>query len=148
MPSTHTSLHYHIVFSTKDRFPLIDESWKDDLHAYLGGIIGTLGGVPVTVGGMPDHVHLLVGLRPVHQLSNVLENVKKSSSSWVHDNLQVRKFSWQPGYGTFTVSPSNVPGVRRYILNQALHHRKKSFQEEYLEFLKIGGVEFDERYLW
>ncbi len=148
MPSTHVSLHYHLVFSTKDRIPHMHKDWRWRLHAYLGGIVNELGGVPVTIGGVEDHVHLLVGLRATHCLSDVMQKVKGSSSLWVHEELHKPLFAWQEGYGAFTVSASQMDTVKRYIENQEEHHRQKSFQDEYLEFLQKYGVEYDERYLW
>jgi len=148
MPSTHLSLHYHLIFSTKDRVAHIHGDWRDRLHDYLGGIVRDLGGVPEAVGGVEDHVHLLVGLRATHCLADVLQEVKGSSSKWVHQELKKPLFSWQEGYGAFTVSASQRQAVKDYIARQEEHHRRKSFQEEYLEFLKLSGVEYDERYLW
>ena len=148
MPSTHTSLHYHLVFSTKDRLPLITKDWQDKLHAYLGGIVRNLSGVPVAVGGIEDHAHLLIGLKPTHCLADVLRDIESGSSEWAHDSLGKKLFAWQPGYGAYTVSPSNLERVRHYILHQAEHHQSKSFQEEYVEMLQMGGVEYDERFLW
>ena len=148
MPSTHSSLHYHIVFSTKNRVPSIRVEWRDRLHTYLGGIIRTMEGIPIVAGGVDDHVHMLVTLKPVHRVSDVLRDLKKSSSTWVHDEIERKAFGWQEGYGAFTVSPSNIPSVKRYIERQEEHHRKRTFREEYLELLRRHGVEFDERYLW
>jgi REP-associated tyrosine transposase len=148
MPSTHTSLHYHLVFSTKDRMPLITEKWQDKLHAYLGGIVKNLGGVSVAIGGIEDHVHLLVGLKPMHCLAYVLRDIKGGSSEWAHDTLGKKKFAWQSGYGGYTVSPSNIERVTHYILHQPEHHRRQTFQEEYVEILRLSGIEYDERYLW
>jgi putative transposase len=148
MPSTHLSLHYHLVFSTKNRMPFIRPEWKSDLHAYLGGIVKGISGVPVAVGGIEDHVHLLVGLRAVHRLDYVLRDVKAGSSGWVHDIVGLKKFEWQSGYLGLTVSPSQIERVRRYILNQEKHHRRKSFQDEYLELLQMSAIEYDERYIW
>lgn len=148
MPSTHFSLRYHLVFSVKDRVPLITTDWRSDLHAYLGGIVRQLEGVPLAVGGVEDHVHLLVGLKPVHCLADVMREIKKGSSEWVHHRQANKAFSWQQGYGAYTVSPNNVERVRQYVLNQETHHHKQSFQEEYVEMLTAGGVEYDERYLW
>ena len=148
MPATHLSLHYHLVFSTKERYPLILQKWRSDLHAYLGGIVKGLNGVPLAIGGVADHVHLLVGLRATHRLDYVLRDVKANSSGWVHKTIGQRKFEWQSGYLGLTISPSQVERVKRYILNQENHHRRKSFQDEYLELLKLGGIEYDERYLW
>ena len=148
MPSTHTSLHFHLIFATKDRYPLIGNDWKARLHAYLGGLIRHLKGTPREINGMADHVHLLVGLRPTHCLADVLEQVKGVSSQWVHSEIGSRRFAWQTGYGGFTVSPSHLEAVSRYIRNQEIHHRKTTFQEEYLAFLNRSDVRYDERYLW
>ena len=148
MPSTHLSLHYHLVFSTKDRRPLIVPEWRTRLHSWLGGAVRELGGVPECVGGVNDHVHLLVGLRATHCLADVLREIKASSSGWVHDELGVRSFWWQEGYGAFTVSASQRERVRNYILRQAQHHRKQGFQAEYRGLLKKHGIEYNEKYLW
>lgn len=148
MPSTHLSLHHHLIYSTKNRLPLIAESWRDRLHAYLGGAVRTVGGVPEAVGGTSDHVHLLVGLRATHNLADVVREIKVSSSRWIHETIVARDFSWQDGYGAFTVSASNVAAVKSYIAQQEEYHRRKTFQEEYVGFLKRSGVEYDERFLW
>jgi REP element-mobilizing transposase RayT len=148
MPSTHLSLHYHIIFSTKNRQPSVAESWRERLHSFLGGAVRNLGGVPESVGGISDHVHLLVGLRATHTLAEVLRDIKSASSHWVHEAIGARGFAWQDGYGAFTVSASQVGRVKDYIAQQERHHGKKTFQEEYVEFLKQSGVEYDERYLW
>ncbi len=148
MPSTHISLHVNLVFSTKERMPVIARQWRDRLHAYLGGIVKGLEGVPLAVGGMEDHVHLLVGLKSLHRLDYFLRDLKADSSEWVHSETGERIFGWQKGYGAFTVSPSNIEGVRRYVLNQEKHLQRKTFQEEYVELLKASGIEYDERYLW
>jgi putative transposase len=148
MPSTHLSLHYHLIFSTKDRQSWITDDWRDRLHAYLGGAVRACGGVAENVGGTADHVHLLIGLRATHRLADVLREIKASSSEWVHKEIQVARFAWQEGYGAFTVSASQIEVVRNYIARQEEHHRKHSYQEEYLEFLKQSGVEFDEKFLW
>jgi REP-associated tyrosine transposase len=148
MPSTHLSLHYHLVFSTKNRLPFIRPEWKSDLHAYFGGIVKGINGVPVAIGGIEDHIHLLIGLRAVHRLDYVLRDVKSGASGWVHDVIGMKKFEWQSGYLGLTVSPSQIERVRRYILNQEKHHRRQSFQDEYLELLKMSDIEYDERYVW
>lgn len=148
MPSTHLSLHYHLIFSTKNLVPHIAKSWRTDLHAYLGGIVKGINGVPLAIGGIEDHAHLLVGLRATHRLDYVLRDIKADSSGWVHKIIGYRKFEWQPGYLGLTVSPSQIGRVRKYILNQEKHHRRKTFQEEYLELLKLSGIDYDERYLW
>jgi putative transposase len=148
MPSAHTSLHCHMVFSTKERVPMNAQEWRENLHAYLGGIVKKLKGIPLAIGGIEDHVHLLVGLKSSHRLDYFLRDLKADSSEWVHKETGKKTFSWQKGYGAFSVSPSNIEGVKRYIFNQAEHHRRKSFQEEYVELLQASGIEYDERYLW
>jgi REP element-mobilizing transposase RayT len=148
MPSTHLSLHVHVVFSTKDRMPLIELEWQGRLHAFLGGVVRNLSAVPEAVGGVADHVHLLIGLRATHPLAEVVRDVKAVSSHWIREEIGVGKFSWQEGYGAFSVSPSQCQVVRHYIDNQQEHHRSKGFQEEYLEFLTKCGVQYDERFLW
>ena len=148
MPSTHLSLHYHVVFSTKNRLPMIRRDWRDDLHAYLGGIVNTLKGVPLAIGGIEDHVHMLFGLRATHRLDYVMRDIKSGSSSWVHEQVARKEFDWQDGYFGVTVSPSAIESVTKYVLRQEEHHRKQSFEEEYMELLKLTGVEYDERYVW
>ena len=147
MPSTHLSLHYHIVFSTHSRRRTIADPWRVDLHAYIGGIIREMGAVARSVGGSEDHVHALIGLKATHTWADVVREMKRGASVWIHQH-GVRKFAWQEGYGGFTVSPSQVSKVERYIANQMAHHRKKTFEEEYVELLRLSGVDFDERYLW
>ncbi len=147
MSSTHLSLHYHIVFGTRNHEPIIQPKWRGKLHAYLGGIIRAGSGVAESVGGVADHVHLLVGLRATHRLADVLRELKAVSSGWVHNEIGVRGFAWQEGYGAFTVSASQRETIRRYIERQEGHHRTRTFREEYLELLRRSGVEFDMRYV-
>lgn len=143
-----TSLHYHLMFSTKNREPLIAEHWRWRLLSFLGGTVRTQDGVAEAIGGTGDHVHLLVGLKATHCVADVIKEIKVSSLLWISEEIGVERFAWQEGYGAFTVSPSNVSKVKQYVLHQEDHHRKKSFKEEYMVFLKQSGVEFDERYLW
>ena len=145
MPSTFLSLHYHLVFSTKDRRALIEPAWETQLHEYIGGTVNGLGGFNQGVGGTADHVHLLVGLKSTHCLADFMRELKKATSSWAHQHNKM--FAWQEGYGAFTVSPTARNAVRRYIANQAQHHAKKSFREELIELLVKAGVSYDERFL-
>jgi REP element-mobilizing transposase RayT len=147
MASTFLALQFHIVFSTKDRMPFIDPSWRERFHEYLGGTVAGLGGFAQGVGGIADHVHLLVGLKATHCLADFMRELKKASSVWVHEEIGMREFAWQEGYGAFTVSPTARPQVQKYIANQAEHHRVKSFREELVEFLKKAGVKYEDRYL-
>jgi REP element-mobilizing transposase RayT len=148
MPSTHTSLHFHVVFSTKDRHPFIAEDWRPRLHEYIGGLIRQADGVPEAVGGTADHIHLLASLGAAVALADFVKDIKQSSSRWIHETIGLSNFAWQPGYGAFTVSASNCPVVKEYIANQMEHHRTKSFQEEYVAFLRKHEVEYNETYLW
>lgn len=134
MGSTFFSLHYHIVFSTKERLPLIKAQWRPRLHSYLGGIIRSMNGVSEIVGGVSDHVHISASLRPVHCLADLMRDLKKDSSNWVKDNFDGH-FAWQEGYAAFTVSPPATEGVRRYIAGQEAHHCRRSFVEELKELL-------------
>ena len=149
MASTLTNLLYHIVFSTKHREPLIQPAMRDRLYSYMGGIIRSEGGVLIEADGMPDHIHLLARLKPEPSVSNILKVVKSKSSKWVNDErLLPGRFQWQTGYGAFTVSVSQLPTVKKYILNQESHHSSKTFQNEFRALLKRHEIEYDERYVW
>jgi REP element-mobilizing transposase RayT len=147
MGSTYLSLHYHLIFSTKNRQPFIEPGWRDRLHEYLAGTIRGLGGIPESVGGVADHVHLLVGLKATHCLADVLRELKKASSVWVHETIRLAAFAWQDGYAAFTVSATSRENVKSYIANQELHHQEKSFREELIELLNLAGIEYDVKYL-
>lgn len=149
MGHTYTNLSYHLVFSTKDRQPLISKSAQPKLYAYIGGIIRDLKGEMLAIGGVEDHVHILCRLGTAVALADALRQIKGSSSRWVNEELKLgRKFAWQTGYGAFSVSQSKTANVERYIAEQEDHHRKRGFKEELLDFLQKHGVEYDERYLW
>ena len=147
MGSTYLSLHYHLVFATKNREPTIAPLWRTRLHEYLGGTVQGLGGYSQGVGGLDDHVHLLVGLKATHCLADFLRELKKASSVWVHEQIDLRSFAWQEGYSAFTVSPNARDSVRQYIANQEEHHRARSSLEEWKDLLEKAGVEYDPRYL-
>ncbi len=144
MGSTYLSLYYHIVFSTRNREPLIEPAWRAALHEYLGGTVNGLGGQSLTVGGVDDHVHLLFQLNATHRLADFMRELKKASSGWAAANTG--SFAWQEGYAALTVSASAVPDVREYIRNQEAHHRHLSCRDEVLALLRKSGVEVDERY--
>jgi putative transposase len=148
MASTHSALYYHLVFGTKNHCSTIDARWRNQLHAFLGGLVRNTGGVAMAVGGVDDHVHLLVSLKPTHKISELLRDIKRASSLWAHVNTGRPTFQWQEGYGAFTVSRSLAGVVQRYIERQEEHHRTRSFREEYIELLKRHGVDFDPDYLW
>ena len=145
--STYYSLHYHLVFSTKHRQPLIDKNWQPRFHHYLGGTVSGLGGVSEGIGGINDHVHLLVGLKPTHVLSDLLRELKKASSVWVHENIGLQAFGWQEGYAAFTVSATAIPQVQAYMEHQTEHHEKKVFRDELIEMMQLAGVKYDLAYL-
>ena len=149
MAHTVTNLLTHTVFSTRGRAPLIADIIRDDLHAYLGGILRELRAVPIAIGGTTDHVHVLARLPADLAVADCLRILKTNSSRWVKEKCPERRsFSWQGGYGAFSVSESSRSKVIRYIQEQARHHRRISFQDEFLALLQKHGVEFDERYLW
>ena len=148
MPVSYTNLLYHIIFSTKNRRPLITGEHEPRLYEYIGGIIRGLGGISLELNGTADHIHLLAKLRPDRALSDVLRELKANATGWMHDVFPLLSdFSWQRGYGAFTVSQSNVDEVRRYIARQKEHHATISFRDEFIQFLKVNGIEYDERYL-
>jgi putative transposase len=141
------NLVVHLIFSTKSRRPLITPEIRTDLFAYLGGIIREMHGTALSINGTADHVHMLIRIRPVQAAAEVARVVKTNSSRWVREKWNMN-FSWQIGYGAFSVSESNVPAVSRYIATQEEHHRKRTFQEEYVAFLKRNKVPYDQRYIW
>ncbi len=145
--STWLSLHYHIIFSTKDREPWLQAAFRPSLHEYLGGVVGGLGGQSHGVGGVADHVHLLISLRATHRLADFMREVKKASSSWVKHTCHVPGFAWQEGYCALTVSPSARPAVHDYIRRQEEHHRQRSFREELVMMLEKAGIPYDPKYL-
>jgi REP element-mobilizing transposase RayT len=148
MAETFTNLIYHIVFSTKNRQPLLTHAHQLRLYTYIGGTIRDLGGIALAINGMEDHVHLLVKLRPDKALSDVMRDLKANTSGWMHDTFpDLKDFSWQRGYGAFTVSQSNIEKVRGYIAQQKEHHQKKSFRDEFIEFLEANDIEYDKKYL-
>jgi len=149
MAHTFTNLLTHIIFSTQDRMPTLDSNLKDRLFPYMGGIFRELGATPLLINGPSDHVHVLAVLSAKHAVSEILNKVKANSSGWVHNTFPDRRtFAWQIGYAAFGVSPSQKKTVLDYIMNQEEHHRKVSFKEESVSFLKKHEIDYDEKYLW
>jgi REP element-mobilizing transposase RayT len=148
MAHTFTNLLAHVIFSTKDRLPLFTSDLRPDMLAYLGGIVRKLHGKVIESNARPDHVHCLLSLPPTLVVAEALRVLKSNSSLWVHETRRWAAFAWQTGYGAFSVSQSNVPAVVKYIRNQDQHHRKVSFQEGFVAFLKRHGIAYDERYIW
>ena len=147
MAHTVGNLVVHLIFSTKSRRPLIIPEIRTDLFAYLGGIIREMPGTALIINGTADHVHMLIRTRPVHAAAEIARVVKANSSRWVREKWNM-DFAWQTGYGAFSVSESNVPAVAQYIATQEEHHKKRSFQEEYVAFLRRNKISDDERYIW
>lgn len=142
-------MHVHLIFSTKDRRPLIREPIREPLNHYLATVLLEMGCFPVLVNSVADHVHVLFELARNVALSHAVEKAKSSASKWMKSQgLEYALFSWQAGYGAFAVSLSNVNAVRNYIAAQEKHHRRKSFQDEFLAFLKRHQISYDERYIW
>jgi putative transposase len=139
----------HLIFSTKNRKPVILKPTRPELHKYMAGILVEWDSPAVIIGSVADHVHLLFYLSKNHALSKVVEQVKKGSSKWIKtQGSRYSPFHWQSGYGAFSVSQSNVARVTTYIVNQEEHHRTRKFQDEFHAFLRRHQVDFDERYVW
>ena len=149
MANTYTQLYFHIVFAVKGRSNYISEQWKDELYKYISGIIANKDQKLMIVNGVPNHIHLLIGTKPNCNLSDLIRDIKANSSKWINEKKFTKfHFEWQTGFGAFTVSQSGVPNVIEYIKNQEEHHRKKTFKEEYVEFLKAYQIDFKDEYLF
>jgi len=146
MGSTFYSVHHHIIFSTKERRPLVRAEWRGQLHAYMGGTVRGLGAIAERVNGVEDHVHLLIGLKTTQAPADLVRELKKSSSTWVADHHDP-SFGWQEGYAIFSVSWTHCASVSRYIERQEIHHRKVNFTEELQRLLKRNGVDYDPKWL-
>ena len=150
MAQSLSRLWTHLIFSTKDRFPFLnDRILRTKMHAYLAEMLRKHDCETLIVGGVEDHTHSLFALSRTHSIANVVKEVKRTSSGWIKDaSRQLSKFHWQGGYAAFSVSQSNLADVIRYIENQEEHHKRVTFQDEYRAFLTAYGVEYDERYVW
>jgi REP element-mobilizing transposase RayT len=149
MANTYTQLYIHYVFAVQNRLSLIQENWKTQLYKYMNGIVEQQGHKPFAINGMPDHVHILVSMNPTQAPSELMFHIKRSSSLWINENRFVTgKFSWQEGFGAFSYGKSQIPDIAQYIENQQHHHHKRTFREEYLEFLEVFGIDYDERYVF
>jgi putative transposase len=149
VPQSLAQILVHVVFSTKNREPCLDDSTHVVLHAYLGGIIGKLDGHLIAAGSVADHIHLLIAHPRTVAPADLIQDIKTGSSKWLktHDP-RYAAFHWQTGYGIFSVSPSHRPAVETYLANQAEHHRKVTFQDEYRKLLQKYAITYDERYVW
>jgi len=149
MAHSYTQLLYHIVFSTKERRPWLDAALRPRLFKYLAGAIRDEGGHAIRIDGVADHIHILCRLRQDKAISDIVRGIKANSSKWIHEKFAaIAQFGWQNGYAAFSVSHSQAERVERYIARQESHHRRLSFQDEFVELLRRHGIEFDERYLW
>ena len=149
MPQSLAHLHVHLVFSTKNRERIITDVVRVPLHGYMATVLKNLGCAPVLINSVEDHAHLLFDLSRTVAISRAVEDVKKASSKLIKtQGPEFLDFAWQAGYGAFAVSESNVDAVREYIANQREHHSRKTFQQEYIQFLERHQIAFDERYLW
>jgi putative transposase len=142
-------LYVHFVFAVQNRLCLLSNKWRDDLYKYISGITEQQGHKLYIANGMPDHVHALVSMSPKQAPSDLMYHIKRSTSLWINENkLIAGKFSWQEGYGAFSLGKSQLSEKIRYIEDQQTHHAKTTFREEYLRFLKENEVEYDERYIF
>jgi putative transposase len=149
MSQSLSNIILHIIFSTKNREPWLDQAIRSRMHAYLATLCRDLGGERTHVNGVADHVHIVTTLPRTLSLAQLIEKIKKASSKWIKPlDLRYRQFFWQRGYAAFSVSPSQLDSVLRYLQSQEEHHRTRTFQEEYRDFLSRHGVKFDERYVW
>jgi len=149
MANTFTQLYIQYIFAVKFRAACIQASWKESLHKYITGIFQENKHKMLQINSMPDHIHILIGLNPEQSISSIIQNVKAESSKWINDQkFTPSKFAWQQGYGAFSYSRSHLSRVIRYIQQQELHHRKRTFLNEYKSFLKAFCIEYDERYIF
>ena len=149
MANTYTQIHLQIIFAVKYRQALILPEWKIRLHQYISGIVRNHRHKMLAINSMPDHLHMLIGFRPHQSLADLMSKVKGDSSEWINlEHLTKKQFRWQEGYGAFSYTKSLVHTVANYIDNQEEHHRKKTFLEEYTDFLKEFEVEYDEQYIF
>jgi len=149
MANTYTQIHIHAVFTVQNRECLISNSWKDELYKYISGIVQNNKHKLLAINGMPDHIHILFGFRPSQSLSDLVQDIKGNSSKWINEKRYLKgKFFWQEGYGAFSYSKADLPAVVDYVNNQTLHHKRKSFSEEYIEILKEFEIEYDDRYVF
>lgn len=149
MGSTLTNLVYHVVFITQARERLIHQKLREELYLYMGGIVKGEGGVLLQIGSMTDHVHLVLKLKPIHNLSEMMQKIKGNSSKWINAETGLAgRFRWQDGYGAFTVSESHIPVVVKYIKEQEKHHSDLSFKDAFVRILNRHQIEYNEQYPW
>ena len=149
MVNTYTQMYVHLVFAPKNRDALIGKGWKNDLEKYITGIVQNHKHKMLAIGTMPDHVHLFIGYNVNQLIPDLIEKIKTSSNFWIRKNkLSKFHFEWQKGYGSFSHSRSQIDTLVKYVLEQEIHHKKKSFKEEYLEILRRNDIEFKYEYVF
>lgn len=149
MADTYSQIYIQIVFAVKGRDNLISSRWKDELYKYITGIITNEGQKLLAINGMPDHIHILIGLKPTATLSNIVRDIKANSSRFINERKWIEgKFEWQQGFGAFSYSHSQLTNVITYIQNQEEHHKTKTFSEEYIEFQKLYNIDFKNEFIF
>lgn len=149
MANTYSQLYIHIVFAVKGRQNLISKNWKDEIYKYITGIITNKEQKLIAINGMPDHVHILIGLKPDKSISDLVRDIKANSSKFINDKRWINgKFEWQNGFGAFTYGHSQLTNIIKYIENQEEHHKTRTFKDEYIEFLKLFNIDFKNEYLF
>ncbi|MBO0930133.1 IS200/IS605 family transposase [Fibrella aquatilis] len=149
MPNIYTQIHLQLVFAVKYRAAVISPTWKYELYNYMTGIIQHYNHKLIAINGMPDHIHILIGMRPTQSLSDLMQQLKQSSSKWINEKRMTRsQFAWQEGYGAFSYGKSQLPALIQYIDNQEQHHQTRTFLDEYRRFLDIFGIDYDEQFLF
>ncbi|GIZ07871.1 IS200/IS605 family transposase [Flavobacterium sp. UMI-01] len=149
MANTYSQIYIHIVFAVKGRQNLISNNWKDELYKYITGITTNENQKLIAINGMPDHLHILIGLKPDKSLSDLVRSIKANSSRFINEKKWINgKFEWQTGFGAFSYNHSQLTNVIRYIQNQEEHHKKRTFKEEYVDFLKAFDIDYNNLYLF
>ncbi|OXG06322.1 REP element-mobilizing transposase RayT [Flavobacterium araucananum] len=149
MANTYTQIHIHFVFAVKFRQAIIHNDWKEELYKYIAGIIRNNNHKLLAINGVSDHIHVLIGIRPAQSISDLMKNIKQDSSKWINTNKFLKiHFEWQEGYGAFSYSKSQLNAVVNYIENQEVHHKKKTFREEYIDFLEKFEIDYDEKFIF
>jgi putative transposase len=148
MTNTYTQIYLQFVFAVQDRISLIKSEWKNELYKYITGIVQNNNHKLIVINGIPNHIHVFIGYKPHQLIPDLLQDIKGSSSKWINRKGFIRgEFRWQEGYGAFSYSHSQIDDVVKYIMNQEQHHKKKTFREEYIEFLERFNISYDEKYI-
>jgi REP element-mobilizing transposase RayT len=149
MADTYSQIYIHIVFAVKGRDNLISKKWKEELYKYISGIVVNEGQKLIAINGMPNHIHILIGLKPTMALSNLVRDIKANSSKFINTQQWIAgKFEWQQGFGAFSYSHSQLDTVIKYIQNQEEHHKTKTFRQEYTEFLKLYNIDYKNEFIF